>query len=140
MANNPTEIALFEAMCLWPGRRINLVSLSTGSFQTPPDEENERCALSSRACIERSVGPMFDLVAAATNSAAIHSRVVAWLAAIAKHQPDKFNLVRLDPPCSAMDMATCDEKELDEIINAARSYLIQQPDRLDAALHLLRDH
>lgn len=70
---------------------------------------------------------MFNLVVAATNSVAIHSHIMAWLAMIAKHQPHKFNLIRLNPPCSAMDMATCNEKELDEIINAARSYLIQQP-------------
>jgi patatin-like phospholipase/acyl hydrolase len=31
VANNPTEIAIFEAMRLWPGRRISVVSLGTGA-------------------------------------------------------------------------------------------------------------
>ena len=125
VANNPTEIAIFEAMRLWPGRRISVVSLGTGEPVVEPgatkaSKKAPAGSLSSSTLppMHKSVEPLFDIIAAATDSELIHQRAKAWLDSQAKAR-----YVRLNPPCPAFDLAACNKEELDQMVAHAKAYL-----------------
>jgi hypothetical protein len=136
VANNPTEIAVFEAMRLWPGRRISVVSLGTG-VPVQSNEERSTMSSSSSACrapaMYKSIEPVFDIIAAATDSEQIHLRAKAWL-----DSHSRMAYVRLNPPCPAFDLAACKDEELDLMVAKARDYLAQG-DLLDRVVKILSD-
>jgi len=126
VANNPTEIAIFEAMRLWPGRRISVVSLGTGepvteSSATKASKKAPATSLSSSTLppMHKSVEPLFDIIAAATDSEQIHQRAKAWL----NSHRRMARYVRLNPPCPAFDLAACKDEELDQMVAQAKAYL-----------------
>lgn len=127
VANNPTEIAILEALRLWPGRRLSVVSLGTGLPTMDPQPSKgagssaggSSASLSPLPAIHKSVEPLFDIIAAATDAEQIHHRTKDWLARNRK----LASCVRLNPPCPAFDLAACKEEQLDQMISETRAYL-----------------
>jgi predicted acylesterase/phospholipase RssA len=125
VANNPTEIAILEALRLWPGRRLSVVSLGTGFPTMDPQPPNgagssrSSASLSPLPAIHKSVEPLFDIIAAATDAEQIHRRTKDWL----DRNRKLASCVRLNPPCPAFDLAACKEEQLDHMLSETRAYL-----------------
>jgi predicted acylesterase/phospholipase RssA len=143
VANDPTELAIFEAMRIWPGRRVVILSLGTGCPTATPDEP----ATSKRYhqpsawpslfpaifSVRRIIEPLFDVIAAVVDSEATHRRVAQW----AQTMRQKVTYERLNPPFPVRGMTACTDQALDEMIGATRAYISQYPEaRLDAVLQL----
>jgi hypothetical protein len=126
VANNPMEIAILEALRLWPGRRLSVVSLGTGFPTMDPQLPKggagftwSSASISPLPAIPKSAEPLFDIIAAATDADQIYRRTMAWIA----HNRKLASCVRLNPPCPAFDLATCKEEELDRMLVETRAYL-----------------
>lgn len=84
LANNPTEIAIFEAHTLWPTRYINTVlSIGTGNPANGPS--------SGAVNLLRLVNEIVDI---ATDSTSVHKRIKNWMS-ITRPTPSYF---RFSPP------------------------------------------
>jgi hypothetical protein len=128
VANNPMEIAILEALRLWPGRRLSVVSLGTGFPTMDPQPPNgggsgssgrSSASLSPLPAIQKSAEPLFDIIAAATDAEQTYRTTKAWLA----HNRKLASCVRLNPPCPAFDLAACKEEELNRMLEETRTYL-----------------
>jgi len=129
VANNPSEIAFLEAMRLWPDRRIVVISLGTGLITEDTGKEKKKASSSSSffpsssSKMPRSVEPLLDIVALATNSELINSKLHDWLQVMRKQERNRFRLVRLNPPCPDFDLAAYEKEDLTEMIKFTTDYL-----------------
>lgn len=116
LANNPTELGIFEAHHIWPDRFINLVvSIGTGTPKNGTGSES----------ILQLVDEIVDI---ATSSQIIHERVKQWVS-LTSPRPGYFRFSPHDIGSVRMDEA--DLTVLRSLEESTQKY-IEQPEQLES--------